>query len=758
MTPEAERLLEQPIPQITPDRAVEVALRLFGVEGHATALESERDRNFLIEGSEGAFALKFGHPAEGSQILEMQAAALDHIAITDPNLPVPRNRMTLAGPSVAEEPFHGVLIPVRMLEFIDGTPLGQGVSSPALRDHITALMARLQHSLRGFFHPAAGRVLLWDLSHLSALRSKLHHLEESRRPLNELWLDRFDALIAPRLPCLRAQVIHNDFNPENLLAEGEHITGIIDFGDMVHGPLVADLAVAIGYQVLGDAEPIDVIEEMAASFSRHNPLEAQELEVLVDLVAGRLVQSLIIGDWRASIHADNTEYILDYSESTWRALQRLSESDPVESIARLTQRSMTATAPKEDLIEHRRRRFGPGLELSYDEPVHLANAEGVWMYGADGERFLDAYNNVPHVGHSHPAVAQAIARQATVLNTNTRYLVDDIVEYADRLSGLFPEGLDVVLFVNSGSEANDLAWRIARTVTDREGMVVTEHAYHGSTDLTMATSPEELRKADLRPWVGTVPAPDTRKGRGAEIGTSYAALLDSAVADLEAGGHQAAAFACDTIFSSDGIFDAPTGYFRGVAERIRSAGGLFIADEVQAGFGRVGERMWGFAGQGVTPDIVTLGKPMGNGYPVAAVVTTSAIVEAFCERGYFFSTFAGNSVAAAAGTAVLNVMESENLPAKSERLGILLRSKLTDLQQRHPAIVDVRGAGLFIGVEMQDEAVARWVVEQMRTERVLIGRTGIRGNVLKIRPPLAFEDEHADLVLQALDRVLSEMG
>lgn len=168
--------------------------------------------------------------------------------------------------------------------------------------------------------------------------------------------------------------------------------------------------------------------------------------------------------------------------------------------------------------------------------------------------------------------------------------------------------------------------------------------------------------------------------------------------------------------------------------------------------------MWGFAGQGVTPDIVTLGKPMGNGYPVAAVVTTSAIVEAFCERGYFFSTFAGNSVAAAAGTAVLNVMESENLPAKSERLGILLRSKLTDLQQRHPAIVDVRGAGLFIGVEMQDEAVARWVVEQMRTERVLIGRTGIRGNVLKIRPPLAFEDEHADLVLQALDRVLSEIG
>ena len=402
-------------------------------------------------------------------------------------------------------------------------------------------------------------------------------------------------------------------------------------------------------------------------------------------------------------------------------------------------------------LERRRERLGPGMRLSYSRPLRLVSGEGVWLTDADGTRYLDAYNNVAHVGHGRPEVVAALSRQAARLNTNTRYLVDEVVAYADRLAGLLPGDLSVVTFANSGSEANDLAWRMARTVTGREGMVVTRNAYHGATWLTMATSPEELGLDRLEPWVATVPAPDAFRG---------AADLDRAFECLAGAGHLPAAFACDTVFSSDGIFDPPAGYLAALATGLHAAGGLFIADEVQAGFGRVGARMWGFADRGVAPDIITLGKPMGNGHPLAAVVTTPEIAAAFAGTGYYFSTFAGNPVSAAVGAAVLDVMESENLPERADRVGDHLRRGLRDLAAGHGAIRDVRGPGLFVGVELVDPAgapdpgAAAAVVDAMRERRVLIGRTGAGANVLKIRPPLVFGIEHADLLLETLDAVL----
>lgn len=764
----ADELLEQPVPEITTAEATEVAARMFGAHGDAHPLDSERDRNFLIRGQDGPHVLKFANPAESSLVLSMEAAALEHIASTDPDLPVPRPRRTIDGQTLGSYTVGGTTIPVRMVSYLLGATLQQGVSSVSLRRDVVTMLARLELALRGFFHPAAGRVLLWDLAHLAALRPKLHHVEPAQQPLIEHWLNRFDSHVAPRLPHLRAQIIHNDFNPDNLLVDPEEpdrIAGIIDFGDMVHGPLVVDLAVAIAYQILGDEDPTDVIADMAAAYHELIPLESGDLEVLPDLVVGRLLQSLVIAAWRVGHHEDNTDYILAYSDSTWLALRRLSDVDADELVEKIRRRCRLRSAPsrlpEHELIEHRERRFGPGLRLSYAEPVHAASAEGVWIFDAAGDRFLDAYNNVPHVGHSNPTVTAAIARQAGVLNTNTRYLVDDVVAYADRLIELLPDQLEVVLFANSGSEANDLAWRIARTVTGNQGFVITRYAYHGSTYLTMATSPEEFRHEGLEPWVATVPAPDTRRGRDAETGEYYAGFVPGAVEVLGKAGHRPAAFICDTIFASDGIYDAPSGYFEAAAGHIRRSGGLFIADEVQGGFGRVGERMWGFAQQGVVPDIVTLGKPMGNGHPVAAVVTSSEIAEAFTERGYYFSTFAGNSVSAAAGMAVLDVMEAEHLPAHAERVGAYLRGELRALASRHPSIGDVRGAGLFVGVELvsgdqPDPDTAEWLVNQLRRRHVLIGRTGLRRNVLKIRPPLVFDESHADMVVEALDATLSE--
>jgi 4-aminobutyrate aminotransferase-like enzyme len=388
------------------------------------------------------------------------------------------------------------------------------------------------------------------------------------------------------------------------------------------------------------------------------------------------------------------------------------------------------------------------MRLSYDEPITMARATGVWMTDAEGIDYLDAYNNVPHVGHCRPEVVAAIAEQAARLNTNTRYLVAGVTEYAERLASRFPPPLDTVLFANSGSEANDLAWRIARTVTGHDGFIVTENAYHGATALTMATSPEEVGR--LEPWVGTVAAPDTFDGAhaGPEAGDAYAGLFDEAAGKLNQASHQLAAFACDTIFSSDGIFVPPDGYLAEVYRKARNAGGLCIADEVQAGFGRLGE-MWGFDGHGVVPDIVTLGKPMGNGEPIAAVVTSSPIADAFFEDAYYFSTFAGNPVSVAAARAVLDILENDDLLGHAGRLGAHLRGEIGRIGDG--SVVDIRGKGLFIGVELAvDAATTQRVVEDMRRRRVLIGRTGPEGNVLKIRPPLVFGEEHTAILTEAL--------
>jgi 4-aminobutyrate aminotransferase-like enzyme/Ser/Thr protein kinase RdoA (MazF antagonist) len=752
------------MPAVTVEQAVDVARRVFGIEGSAKPLESERDRNFRISAMDGSFTLKFANPAEGPGVLSMQAAALEHLARVAPELPVPRNNLTVHGAAVAEYEVNGETLPVRMLTYLPGETLANGGSSPGLRRSIASTLGELGRALRGFFHPAAGRVLLWDLSHLERLRPRVADVESGQRDVIEHWLDRFERFVSPSLPRLRGQVIHNDFNPDNLLADPadpNRVGGIIDFGDMTHAPLIVDLAVAIAYQLHNNDDPADVFAEMVGSYHQALALESAELDVLPDLVAARLVQSLVIGAWRAKHHPDNVEYILSNSGTSWATLQRLS-SLRIDNLVSAAQRACfmptPASAPRTDLgrlLERRRTRLGEGMRLSYDVPLHAVAAEGVWLVDADDVRHLDAYNNVPHVGHSHPAVTAAIARQSAVLNTNTRYLVESVLEYADRLTSLLPDGLDVAVFANSGSEANDLAWRMARTVTGNDGFIVTDRAYHGSTYLTINTSPEELGIENLQPWVATIPAPDHRRMSKPEI--------DRAVARLHSHAYRPAAVAFDTIFSSDGIFEAPLGFLSTAAEEVRATGGLFIADEIQAGFGRVGERMWGFAKHDVVPDIVTLGKPMGNGHPIAAVVTTSEIAAKFSRAGYFFSTFAGNPVSTAAAGAVLDVMAAEGLPIKADRVGSYMRSGLVRLAHKHAVISSVRGLGMFIGVELSHNDIpgataARYVMNEMRNRRVLIGRTGPHGNVLKIRPPLAFDESHADLLVSTLDEVLTSMS
>jgi 4-aminobutyrate aminotransferase-like enzyme len=376
--------------------------------------------------------------------------------------------------------------------------------------------------------------------------------------------------------------------------------------------------------------------------------------------------------------------------------------------------------------------------------VHVVRAEGVWIHEPDGRRLLDAYNNVPVVGHCHPRVTEAVVRQTRLGATNARYLAEPLVELAERLLATFPPAaaLDTVLLVNSGSEANDLAWRLAAAVTGHGGALVTEHAYHGVTAGAAMLSPEDWPPEERPSTVGRIPAP----GSGADLGSA----LDAALAEL---GDGLAATFLDGALMSDGIYTPATSELRLLVERTHAAGGLYVADEVQAGHGRLGAGLWSFTPHGIAPDVVTLGKPMGNGYPVAAVVTRREIAERFPYAGRTFSTFGGNPVAASAALAVLDVLEDERLPERAAGVGERLRTAIAALGKRD--IVEVRGTGLLAGVELSSGGLATHVADELREQGILVGLTGKHGDVLKIRPPLVFGDEHAALLVSALDRSLS---
>jgi 4-aminobutyrate aminotransferase-like enzyme len=423
----------------------------------------------------------------------------------------------------------------------------------------------------------------------------------------------------------------------------------------------------------------------------------------------------------------------------------------------------------ESLLERRYRVLGRNSPLFYDKPLHLVRGEGVWLYDEGGRRYLDAYNNVPHVGHCHPRVVAALSRQAATLNIHTRYLDENVVAYAERLTSLFDSELSMAMFCCTGSEANELALRIARDCSGGLGVISTAWAYHGNTAAVMQVSslftPEDKRG----PYVRTVPVMDPYRDRAGrsdeELATAYAGEVKRAIDSFAAAGVRFAGLLYCTAFSSEGLPTLPAGFMAKALAHVHAAGGFFIADEVQAGFGRLGSHMWGHQKLGVIPDIVTMGKPMGNGHPLAAVVARRDLVNAFTGRNMYFNTFGGNPVSAAVGAAVLDVIEDEGLLENALTVGGYALAKLKKLADRHMLIGDVRGAGLFFAVELVGDRKAKIpattqtkrVVNLMRERGVLISRIGIHDNILKIRPPMVFSKQHADLLVETLDQVMAEL-
>lgn len=780
--PAAGDVLGTPAPVLSPGLVTALLRDAWGLAvGAVRPLTSERDVNVLLD---GRYVLKVSNPAEDPAVVDMENTAMAHAARIAPDLPLPSLVRTASGASVTRvSDDAGAACLARLLTVVPGSPAEGRPVGTGLAGQIGALAARTSLALQGLFHRAGDRVLDWDIR-----RAHLVLGEPGA-------LDGFGALgpriagLLPRLAraadataALPAGLNHADVTLTNILTDDSAgITGLIDFGDMHHTAHICDLAVALtsvlrntaGQQPAG---PWDLAAAVLAGYQRHRPLTPQEAGILGDLVIGRLALTLAISQRRSAAYADNQAYIGQYDASTGRVLGELLDLGPDQVTRRLHTLAGTRLAipagrqpePESDDLLRRRRLVtgGPLSPLFYSRPLHIVRGEGPWLLAADGTRYLDAYNNVAVVGHAHPTVAQAVGRQLAVLNTHSRYLHPGIVELAERLLATMPEPLDTCLFTTSGTEANELAWRMATAYTGGSAAIIAEHAYHGSTRWMADLSSNEW-PAGYRPaHVATFAAPRSSTGGiDHQAGAERAGMAAAALADH---GDRAALILADLGFTSEGILDAPAEFVTGLVDGARGAGALFLADEVQAGYGRVGPAFWRFAALGVTPDFVTLGKPMGAGYPIGALITRREIADSLARDYEYFSTFAATPAAAAAGLAVLDVLENERIPERTPAVGDYLRARLRDLGRRDTRLGDVRGTGLIAGVEItgppgtQDRAgrraCARALLDALRDRHVLAGLTGPDGTVLKVRPPLVWQAEHADLFVAAVANALAAMS
>ena len=768
-----DRVLTAPVPSFTEADAAAIAREYFGVEGVARAVPSERDQTFLVDGDRPA-VLKISNAAEDPSRLNMEALAAQRIALLDPELPValpwpvPGTRPAADEPSAYRATLRAAdgVHYVRMYDRLPGRASVHGatLSDDAVRDWGT-MAARVGRALRGFWHPLAARVMLWDPQHALRLRPMLDAVPDPRaRALVTRALDRFEAMVTPIWPSLRAQVIHTDLCTSNVLVdEAGSITGIVDFGDASYSALVVDVATVVESLVAGrEGDEVFRTARIAIDgYERVTPLEPEERAILGELIAARACAAVVVPAVRAALYAEGGPPQPELFAEGVALLELLDSTGPDEVARRLGGREPGHGRSLDELVERRRRLFGPALTgLTYRRPLHLVRGEGVWLIGADGRRYLDAYNNVPVVGHEHPRVVEAIVRQARRLNTNMRYLHKTALEVAERLVPTTEDGLDVVMYVNSGSEANDLAWRIARAVTGGSGGICTAFAYHGISDAISALSPEDWTGRRQPEHVRTWTPPDSLRGIAADPG-EFAGAID----ELRDAGHPPALAILDGIVTSDGILDLDPALVQELVRLTHEAGALWVADEVQGGHGRTGSAMWSYQRFGIAPDIVTLGKPMGNGHPVAAIITRRDIAERFAQTTDFFSTFGGNPVAMAAALAVLDVIDDERVLENARQTGDYLRACLRELAARFPQVGDVRGVGLATGVEIvhpgttePDPLTTSRIGNGLRDHGVLVGTTGRFDNPLKIRPPLVFQRRHADSLVETLAIVLEELG
>lgn len=775
-----------PPPNFTDAELATIGEVQFGIKGAIERLESERDQNARLRTSNGDFVLKVANAAEDEGFLELQNAALLHVARADPDLGVPKLVPTVDGAPSGEATGAGGIHQVRLLTYLKGRPFAVGAAPfPELFERLGVFMGRLSRALQSFDHPAANRGgFLWALDNASACRTLIADIVDvHHRALALQVLDRYETEVAPRLKYLRSGITHQDANENNVLvddADPTIVTGLIDFGDMCRGRVINELAVTLAHALLSVPDILSAATALIRGYCQALTLQSDEVDVLFDLIEARLMMSVAISSNRSKRHPENA-YLLVSQAPAFALLNKLEAMDQ-DYARRLFHDAAYVPVPRESygagarigpdaILSRRKKVLNPALSISYEEPLNIVRGRGTYLYDHEGRRYLDCVNNIAHVGHCHPHVVAAIARQAGLLNTNTRYLHSAVIDFAERISATLPAGLSVVTFVNSGTEANELALRMARAATGRNVAIVLDWAYHGNSAATLGISPYKFRRAGGFPkpdFVEIAEFPDPYRGahRGmtADTGRAYARSVAECAARVKARtGAGPACFIAESVSGVGGQVVYPPGYLKSAYEAIRRSGGVCIADEVQCGFGRVGEAFWGFELQDVSPDIVVLGKPIGSGHPLAAVVTTQAIASAFANGTEYFNSFGGNPVSMAAGVAVMDVLEQERLPDNARDTGTYILNRLHETAIRFDLIGDVRGVGLFLGIEMvRDRRTlepapeeAKAVVGTMRDNGVLLSTEGPFDNVLKFKPPMVFRRPEADAFCEALEAALA---
>ena len=774
-------------PEFSNAQVIELLLQQYKLSGQLKKLPGYCDQNLLLNTDDGKqYIVKIANAVEPKLELEMQNAAMAHLTHKQCAVPCAVNNIQGDNISIITDVSKQSFC-LRVLTFIPGkfyADANSNTHSRALWTDLGQFIGNIDLALADFQHPGAFRYLDWDLAQgYRVCMSKKHLLNPQQVNLVDKFLSLYQTQTMPVLSQLPQGVIHNDANDYNLLIDDintpNKISGLIDFGDMVHSHIVNELAIACAYALMGEKsvheDILSALTSIVAGYHKIRPLLDVELEVLYSLIALRLCTTVCNAALAIQQQPDN-EYLLVSVQPAWQLLEQLSA---VNSYAVLCQLRLACQLPVDsgqsaaEIINYRKKHLGKTLSLSYQQPLKMVRGQGAYLFNEQGVPYLDMVNNVCHVGHCHPKVVAAGQAQLAKLNTNTRYLHDNIVNYADKLLATMPDKLSVCMLVNSGSEANELAFRLARCFTKSRELLVVDGAYHGNTNACIEASPYKFDGPGgegAPAYVHKVTLPDPYRGEflgnNSDAATAYANSVKETIEQLALNNKKPGAFICESLQGVAGQIIMPDGYLTQVYAHIRAAGGVCIADEVQVGFGRVGSNMWAFETQNVIPDIVTLGKPIGNGHPMAAVITTQEIADAFVTGMEYFNTFGGNPVSCAIGIAVLDVIEQEQLQNHALTTGQYFQDQLNKLKQRFELIGDVRGKGLFIGVELVEDRTTKqpatdktsWLIEHFKQHHILLSTEGPFYNILKIKPPLAFNSGDADKFINVLELGLAALS
>lgn len=715
------------------------------------------NENFLIKTSTTPYILKTYADEGLLPLLEAETQVLLHLnKQSSGKYPTPLPFKD--GNYVKKVTFEGVEKMVRLLTYVEGTFMGELPVTEQGAASLGSFLATLNQQLLGWRHPVyEARDWEWNLESYTICKDRIAHIPQAKdQNLVRYFIQQYESCVLPKFRQLRKSTLHNDANEWNILMAGEQVCGLIDFGDMTYSHLINEVAIGAVYIAYRSEAPLEAILPFVASYHKLLPLTETELSVLYFTMALRLCLSVCNSAFAKKEQPDNA-YVNVSEKKAWNLLYRWLEVSPQAAENKFRESCGFAPLPVRSIESKKTARnqiLGKNLSLSYSSPIAFERSAFQYMYDSYGNTFLDAYNNIPHVGHAHPKVVAAAREQMGLLNTNTRYLYDSLEIYAAALLSKFPPSLNRIYFVNSGSEATDLALRMARWHTQSKRIVVMEHGYHGHTQMGIEVSdykfnhPKGIGKQDHISKLTAVG--ESPEGIAAAAEQSIAALPE-----------KPAAFIAETILGCAGQLPLPKGFLTRVYAQIRQRGGLCIADEVQTGFGRTGRHFWAFESQQVTPDFVILGKPMANGHPMGAVVTTAAIAESFGKGVEFFSSFGGNPVSCVIAKAVLDVIEEEALQEHAQTVGKHYKNLLASLQ-KYPNVGAVRGTGLFLGLVIEDEKgnpntlLAQHLKNELRQKNILISTDGPYDNVLKTKPPLCFSRANAERVVHELERILQK--